>query len=85
MVTPEDVYFSGTSTSLIAPGFQGYLGILPNHASLVTPLVKGIVTLKHQGQGEKKFEIDGGFLEVSRNQVMILAEKITSLETAAAI
>jgi len=84
IITPEAVYFDGLSVSLIAPGHEGYLGILRGHAPLVTPLLAGEVTLKTDTDEQKKFQIEGGFLEVSRNQVLLLVEKIRSQEAATA-
>ncbi len=77
ILTPEDVFFRGKVTSLTAPGEEGYLGILAHHAPLVTPLARGILTLKDEKGEERKFDIDSGFLEVSNNQVLLLVEKIS--------
>ena len=82
IITPEDVFFDGETTSLIAPGAEGYLGVLKDHAPLVTPLEKGTVTLKSAG-AEKHFEINDGFLEVSKNQAVILVERISEATAAA--
>ena len=77
VITPEDVFLEARATSLMAPGYEGYLGVLQSHAPLVTPLVKGNLGLRLADRTEKRFEIEGGFLEVSRNQVLILVEKIS--------
>lgn len=77
ILTPDDVFFRGKVTSLTAPGEEGYLGILAHHAPLVTPLVKGILTLRDEKGEEKRFDINSGFLEVSNNQVLLLVEKIS--------
>jgi F-type H+-transporting ATPase subunit epsilon len=82
IITPEKVFFEGPSLGLVAPGSEGYLGILSGHAPLVTPLVKGTVTLKSESNQNTFFEIDEGFLEVSQNQVLILAENIKSKDAA---
>jgi len=79
IITPEEVYFSGEAVSLVAPGAVGYLGVLPNHAPLVTPLVKGKVELRLADRSEKAFQIEGGFLEVAHNQATLLVEKIQPL------
>jgi F-type H+-transporting ATPase subunit epsilon len=69
--------------SIIAPGSEGYLGVLAGHAPLITALVPGKLTVKFPrgaGEGEnvgtRVFSLSGGFLEVSRNRAMILAEAL---------
>jgi F-type H+-transporting ATPase subunit epsilon len=82
IVTPEDVHFSGEATSLVAPGAEGYLGVLAHHAPLVTPLGKGTVTVR-SGAAARRFAVDGGFLEVSRNRALLLVEKVADAEAPA--
>ncbi len=74
--TQEKKVFEGTVTSLVAPGEEGYLGVLANHAPLVTNLGNGKLTLR---QGDKTIEhaVSGGFLEVHANQAVILADSLT--------
>lgn len=84
IITPEEVYFSGEAVSLAAPGIQGYLGVLVDHAPLVTPLSKGRIELRLPDRSKKVFQVEGGFLEVSSNQVTLLVEKIAPLEASAA-
>lgn len=79
IITPEEVYLTGEAVSLVAPAIQGYLGVLVDHAPLVTPLGIGRVELKMPDRSEKRFEIEGGFLEVASNQATLLVEKIKPL------
>ncbi len=58
---------------VIAPGTVGELGILPNHAPLVTSLTAGELRVK-KGAEEQPFFIAGGFLEVQRDVVTVLAD-----------
>ena len=85
IVTPEDIFFESRAVSLMAPGFEGYLGVLENHAPLVTPLTQGRIFVRLAGGEEKHFETRGGFLEVSRNQVLILVEKVAETNPASAV
>ncbi len=79
IVTPEEVFFEQEVVSLIAPGSEGYLGVLTDHAPLITALVPGKVTVKDQAGKELIYAVGGGFLEVFKNQVTILAHSIESL------
>jgi F-type H+-transporting ATPase subunit epsilon len=79
IVTPEEIFFEQEVTSLIAPGSEGYLGVLTDHAPLITALVPGKVTLKDKSGKELTYAVGGGFLEVFKNQVTILAHSIESI------
>ncbi len=58
---------------VIAPGSLGELGILPNHAPLITSLQPGDLRVKAGGD-EEDFFVSGGFLEVHSDQVTVLAD-----------
>ncbi|MFV9510412.1 F0F1 ATP synthase subunit epsilon [Tepidibacillus sp. LV47] len=73
IVTPERKVFEDDVNMVIARGVEGELGILPKHAPFVTPLVVSALRIK-KGKEEKVVAISGGFLEVSQNKVVILAE-----------
>jgi len=63
------------ATHVLAPGKDGYLGILANHAPLVTSLDVGVVSYTDAETGnEEILAVANGFLEVSKNQVSILAD-----------
>jgi F-type H+-transporting ATPase subunit epsilon len=79
IVTPEEIFFEQEVASLIAPGSEGYLGVLTDHAPLITALVPGKVTVKEESGKELTYAIGGGFLEVFKNQVTILAHSIESI------
>ncbi len=72
-VSPERVLFSGDVDQVDLPGSEGDMGILPQHAPLVTTLRPGIVTIFNQGRREE-IVVVGGFAEVSPAGLTILAE-----------
>ena len=75
--TPKKRIFSGSAVSVIAPAALGYLGILHNHAPLMTTLVPGNLIVRDDSGETKIFKSQGeGFLEVFHNKVTVLAEKI---------
>ena len=76
IVTPEKIFYEDKVESLIAPGSLGYLGILTNHAPLLTGLVPGKITTKDQENKKQFLATSGGFLEVLKNQVTILADAV---------
>jgi F-type H+-transporting ATPase subunit epsilon len=73
-VSPERVLFSGDVDQVDLPGSEGDMGILPQHAPLVTTLRPGIVTMFNQGRREE-IVVVGGFAEVSPAGLTILADR----------
>ena len=72
VISPEKSLYEGEASSVVAPAYDGEVGILTDHAPMMTLLGKG--TLKLDG-GAKKFTIEGGFLQVVNNQVRVVTEK----------
>ena len=86
IVTIDRLAFSGEVDIVVAPGVQGELGILPQHAPLITALAEGELRFR-QGEEEQGFAIGGGYLEVLNNQVTVLAdsaEQATEIDLARA-
>lgn len=81
IVTPDRVVVSETVDYVGVRGLEGDFGVLPGHASLLTALSVGVLHYSAQG-GRKSVFISGGFAEVDRDKVTILAE---SAETAESI
>ena len=73
IITAEQQAYADDVEALIAPGIDGELGILPHHAPLMTGLQPGEIMIRKEGQ-ETYLAVTGGFLEVMRNQVTILAD-----------
>jgi F-type H+-transporting ATPase subunit epsilon len=73
VVTAERKLYSGEADAVQAPGLEGQLGILPRHAALLTTLSPGALSIKLAGAEETIF-VSGGFLEVSNNNVTVLAD-----------
>jgi F-type H+-transporting ATPase subunit epsilon len=75
VVTPERVVYSGEARIVVAKGIEGDLGILPNHMPLVTPLKTAPVQVKKAAEGgEDLIAVSGGFMEVRKEKITILAE-----------
>jgi len=79
VVTAERVVFSDKVDMIIAPGNEGELGILPQHASLMTTLKPGELVVRCKDQ-EYLLAIGGGFLEVNNDHVIILADSAERAE-----
>ncbi len=73
IVTQERTVFSEQVDYVSLPGSEGIMGILPNHAPLLTALSFGEVMVRRSGD-EQFFAIGGGFAEVQPDHVIILAD-----------
>ena len=75
IVTPErEVEVAEDATLVIAKGVEGDVGIMRGHAPLLIALGIGPLTIVHEGNKRDVIAIDGGFLQVSRDSVIVLAE-----------
>lgn len=80
IVTNERIVFSETDVEMVsAPGSEGILGILPNHAPLVTTLSAGELRIK-KGGSEQSMVVFGGFMEVLPDKVIVLADVAEKIE-----
>ena len=76
ILTPEKTVFEGNVSYVEAPGTEGYLGVLAHHAALVTALAKGTLTVRDAGGAESRWQVAGGFFEVSNNTATVLADAV---------
>lgn len=74
VVSPERTLFEGQADSLVAPAFDGEVGILSHHAPMLTLLGAGQLRVR-TGAGEQRFTVAGGFLEVADDRVRIVTER----------
>jgi F-type H+-transporting ATPase subunit epsilon len=72
LLTPEQQLVDDEVFEVTAPGAYGEIGVLPDHAALVTTLGEGVVSYKTPG-GVRRIEIGGGFAEVRDNVMTVLA------------
>jgi F-type H+-transporting ATPase subunit epsilon len=75
VISPEAVLYQGTTESIVAPAFDGEVGILTGHAPMMTLLGKGVLRLSGGGADERKFSVEGGFLQVADNVVRVVTER----------
>jgi F-type H+-transporting ATPase subunit epsilon len=73
ITTPMRLVVAETVDEVVAPGIEGYFGVLPGHAPFLTTLGVGVVTYRI-GRDEKQLAIAGGFAEVRNDKVIILAD-----------
>ena len=86
VISPDKEIFSGVADTVTVPGINGSMGILFNHAPLISELDVGIVTITDDNENIA-IAVDGGFVEIRNNNINILAnggdlKKNLKLETA---
>jgi F-type H+-transporting ATPase subunit epsilon len=80
IVTPERLVVEDSAESVQIPGLDGYLGILPGHAPLITELAIGEISYR-SGNRVQRIAVAWGFAEVLPDKVTILAETAERAET----
>ncbi len=80
VLTPEEIILDDDVISLIAPGEQGYLGVLTDHAPLITSLKAGILIITDKNNIKSFYNVSKGFLEVNHSKASIIVESIQSRE-----
>ncbi|TGX83371.1 ATP synthase F1 subunit epsilon [Palleniella muris] len=73
IVSPEKVVYAGAADRIVVPGTMGQFEILENHAPLISSLDKGEIRYA-TADGEHSVAVEGGFVEVKKNQVDICVE-----------
>jgi F-type H+-transporting ATPase subunit epsilon len=73
IVSEDRMVFQGEADIVVVPGEMGEMGILPNHAPLLSNLKYGILRVRYQ-ENEEIFTIAGGIVEVQPDIVTVLAD-----------
>ena len=79
LVSPERLLMSADVDQVDVPGSEGDLGILANHAPVMTTLRPGVLTIQTHGKPGEKFFVRGGFAEVTAQGLTVLAEEAMPL------
>ena len=74
IATPERLLVREQALRAQIPGKEGYLGILPDHAALLSELGVGVLTFASEGGGKYSLAVHGGYVEVLQNHVRVLAD-----------
>jgi F-type H+-transporting ATPase subunit epsilon len=77
VISPERTIYEGAADSVVAPAWDGELGILRGHAPLMALLGSGEIRVKLGGHVEH-FNVEGGFLQVVNDVVTVLSERAES-------
>ena len=75
IISPEKLMFEGEIIIVKLPGTLGSFEIMENHAPIISTLTKGKIKVKETNGTITYFDINGGLIEASNNQVNVLVEK----------
>ena len=79
ILTPERLVYEGDVEYVQAPGTEGYFGVLAHHAALVSALAIGTLTVREANGTEERWQVAGGFFEVSNNSATVLADSVSAV------
>jgi F-type H+-transporting ATPase subunit epsilon len=82
ILSPKAEILDEEVASIVAPGEAGYLGVLANHAPLISTMKDGELKVRLAEGAEKRFHISGGILRVAHNTVVLLTESIEEIGSA---
>ncbi|MBE51279.1 MAG: ATP synthase F1 subunit epsilon [Flavobacteriales bacterium] len=74
IITPSNKLYSGEINSIKVPGSDGEFEILKNHAPIISSLNKGIIRIIDKDNNTENFEINGGVIEMQKNNIIVLAD-----------
>ena len=82
IVTPAAKLFSDDAYMVVVPGVEGEMGFLQGHVPLVSLLADGVVRIQAENGGEaKRFALQGGYVQVTGQKVIILADRALPAES----
>lgn len=76
LVSAEQQIHAGEADMVFAPAVMGEVGVLPQHAPMLTLMRPGAVRIRSPGGGELSFFVSGGILEVQPDRVTILSDTV---------
>ena len=79
LVSPERLVLSRDVEMVVVPGTEGYFGVLPRHAPMISTLAAGVIDIYEGGAVVDRIFVAGGFAEVTETRCTVLAEEATRL------
>ena len=80
IISPEKIIFSGQTSLVTIPSYEGDMGILKDHISIITFLKPGILTVKKSDNNLDQFFVEDGTIEYFDNNLVILSSSVISLK-----
>ena len=81
IISPDESILKSEATEVTIPSYEGQMGILKDHIPLITFLRPGLIIIKKNNSGEKKFFVEDGTVEFLKNNLLILTSTAKSLDS----
>jgi F-type H+-transporting ATPase subunit epsilon len=85
LITPDGIAYSGDAERLVVPGASGELGILANHAPLISLLKPGETRLTDADGTVRRYATDDGYVQVRKNHALVLVGEAVAAESIDAV
>jgi len=80
IISPEKIIFSGDTTMVTLPSYEGNMGILKNHISIITFLRPGIAKVEREGENPESFFVEDGTVEFFNDILTILSSSVLNIK-----
>jgi F-type H+-transporting ATPase subunit epsilon len=77
IISPERTVYEGDADMVVAPAWDGEVGVLRGHAPMLVLLGAGVMRVR-SGGAEQRFHVEGGFMQVADDVVTILSESAST-------
>ena len=77
IISPDRTIFEGEAEMVVAPAWDGEVGVLRGHAPMLVLLGSGEMRVRNAG-GEQRFHVQGGFMQVADDVVTVLSESASA-------
>ncbi len=84
LVSPERLLLSGDAEMITVPGAEGYFAVMAGHAPVIATLRPGVIDVKAGPEGDQRFFVSAGFVEVAPGKATILAEEALPMASLSA-
>jgi F-type H+-transporting ATPase subunit epsilon len=77
IISPERTVYEGDAEMVVAPAWDGEVGVLRGHAPMLVLLGAGQMRIRSEGS-ERRFNVEGGFMQVADDVVTVLSESASA-------
>jgi len=80
LVSPDSLLFSSKIEMVTVPGSEGYMGVLPGHAPVLSSLRPGLIEIYKDGLVSNRYFLNDGFVSIEPSRCIVLVEKVVVLD-----
>ena len=80
IISPEKVIFSDTASMVTIPSYEGEMGLLKDHISIITFLKPGVIKVNKDNNTIEKFFVEDGTVEFFKNNLVILSASVINIK-----